>query len=44
MIPREFDELMEMSVAAGTLKQPIPYAQYVDDSFARAARPATIAL
>lgn len=44
MIPREFDELMEMSVAAGTLKQPIPYARYVDDSFARAARPATIAL
>jgi NitT/TauT family transport system substrate-binding protein len=42
MVPREFDELMELSVAAGTLKHPVPYATYVDDSFARAGRPAPI--
>jgi len=44
MVPREFNELMEMSVAAGTLKHPVPYAKYVDDSFARAATPTTITL
>jgi NitT/TauT family transport system substrate-binding protein len=44
MVPREFDELMQMSVAAGTLAHPVPYATYVDDSFARVARPAPIAL
>ena len=44
MIPREFDELMQLSVAAGTLTHPVPFATYVDESFARAARPASIAL
>ena len=44
MVPREFDELMEMSVAAGTLKHPVPYATYVDDSFAKAGKPALIKL
>jgi NitT/TauT family transport system substrate-binding protein len=44
MVPREFDELMQMSVAAGTLPHPVPYATYVDDSFARASRPASILL
>jgi NitT/TauT family transport system substrate-binding protein len=44
MVPREFDELMEMSVAAGTLKHPVPYATYVDDSFANAGKPALINL
>jgi NitT/TauT family transport system substrate-binding protein len=44
MVPREFDELMEMSVAAGTLKHPVPYATYVDDSFATAGKPALINL
>ena len=44
MIPREFDELMQLAVAAGTLTHPVPYAKYVDESFARAARPASIAL
>ena len=42
MVPREFDELMEMSVAAGTLKHPVPYHMYVDDSFATAGKPAQI--
>jgi NitT/TauT family transport system substrate-binding protein len=44
MIPQEFDELMHLSVAAGTLSHPISYATYVDESFARAAQPASIAL
>ena len=44
LIPREFDDLMHLSMAAGTLSHPIPYHTYVDDSFARAARPATIVL
>ena len=44
MVPREFDELMQMSVDAGNLKHPVPYATYVDDSFARAGTPASILL
>lgn len=44
MVQREFDDLMQLSVAAGTLKHPVPYTTYVDDSFGRAARPAAIAL
>lgn len=44
MIPREFEELMQLAVAAGALSHPVPYAKYVDESFARAARPASIAL
>jgi NitT/TauT family transport system substrate-binding protein len=44
MVPREFEELMEQAVAAGALSRPVPYAKYVDESFARAARPASIAL
>jgi NitT/TauT family transport system substrate-binding protein len=42
MIRAEFDELMELSMAAGTIKHPIPYEQYVDPSFAMAATPAAI--
>jgi NitT/TauT family transport system substrate-binding protein len=44
MIRSEFDDLMQLSVAAGTLKHPVPYETYVDDSFARNGRPATITL
>ena len=44
MIRSEFDELMQLSVAAGSLKHPVPYETYVDDSFARNGRPATISL
>ena len=44
MIRAEFDELMELSLAAGTIKHPIPYEQYVDPSFVMAARPAAISL
>jgi NitT/TauT family transport system substrate-binding protein len=42
MIKEEFDELMQLSVDAQTLKQPIAYERYVDDSFARVAVPARI--
>jgi NitT/TauT family transport system substrate-binding protein len=44
MIPNEFDELMQLSVEAGTLKQPVPYSRYVDDSFAKAATAAPVVL
>ena len=44
MVPAEFDELMQMSVEAGTLKHPVPYATYVDESFAKVAKPASILL
>ena len=44
MIRTEFDELMQLSIEAGTLKAPVPYEKYVDESFAKAAKPAAIAL
>ena len=44
MIRSEFEELMQLSVAAGNLKHPVPYETYVDDTFAHNARPARIAL
>jgi len=44
MVKDEFDELMQLSMQAGTLSAPVPYGQYVDDSFAKAARATPIAL
>jgi NitT/TauT family transport system substrate-binding protein len=44
MIRAEFDELMQLSVEAGTLKAPVPYEKYVDDSFFKAVKPAAIPL
>ncbi len=44
MIRTEFEELMELSLEAGTIKHPIAYETYVDERFARRARPAAIAL
>jgi len=44
MIRTEFEELMQLSLAAGTIKHPIPYETYVDERFARAAQPAAIPL
>jgi NitT/TauT family transport system substrate-binding protein len=44
MIRSEFDELMNLSIAAGTIKHPIAYEKYVDEQFARNARAATIPL
>ncbi|HMH76941.1 MAG TPA: hypothetical protein VK547_09975 [Candidatus Udaeobacter sp.] len=42
LIRSEMDELMEASLAAGIIRQRIPYERYVDDSFQRAARPVDI--
>ncbi len=42
MIKDEFNELMELSIAAGTLKNPVPYEHYVDESFVNKATPASI--
>jgi NitT/TauT family transport system substrate-binding protein len=44
MIRDEFDELMQLSIEAGTLAQPVPYETYVDESFARAAQAAATPL
>jgi NitT/TauT family transport system substrate-binding protein len=44
MIRTEFEELMQLSMEAGTIKHPIPYEKYVDEQFARNARPAVIPL
>jgi NitT/TauT family transport system substrate-binding protein len=44
MIRSEFEELMELSLQAGTIKHPIPYETYVEERFARAAQPAVISL
>jgi NitT/TauT family transport system substrate-binding protein len=42
MIREEFDDLMHLSMEAGTLKQPVPYESYVYDAFAKRAVPAPI--
>ncbi|MGH8659866.1 MAG: ABC transporter substrate-binding protein [Gammaproteobacteria bacterium] len=44
MIRSEFEELMQLSLEAGTIKHPIPYEKYMDESFARNAKPAVITL
>lgn len=42
LIRSEFDELMGMALDAGVLARPVAYETYVDDSFARKARPVDI--
>jgi NitT/TauT family transport system substrate-binding protein len=44
MIRGEFEELMQLSLEAGTIEHPIAYETYVDESFARIAKPAAIPL
>jgi NitT/TauT family transport system substrate-binding protein len=44
MIRAEFDELMQLSLDAGTIAHPIAYETYVDERFARRARAARIDL
>ena len=44
MIKEEFDELMQLSMDAGTLKAPVPYENYVNDSFAKKAVAAKVIL
>ena len=44
MIREEFDDMMQLSLQAGTLKRPIAFERYIDDRFVKAAAPARIAL
>jgi len=44
MIREEFDDMMQLSLQAGTLKRPIAFERYIDDRFVKAAVPARIAL
>jgi NitT/TauT family transport system substrate-binding protein len=44
MIRSEFEELMQLSIEAGTIQRPVPYESYLDESFARNAEPTAITL
>jgi len=44
MLRAEFDELMQLSVQAGTLKRPVRYEQYVDESFVKNIRKVEVRL
>jgi NitT/TauT family transport system substrate-binding protein len=44
MIREEFEELMQLSIEAGTIKHPIAYESYMEETFARNARAAAIQL
>jgi NitT/TauT family transport system substrate-binding protein len=44
MLRAEFDDLMKLSLEAGTLKRPVSYERYVDESFVKTLQPAAIAL
>jgi NitT/TauT family transport system substrate-binding protein len=44
MIRAEFEDLMQLSLEAGTIKHPIPYETYVNETFARQASASQIAL
>ncbi|MFI5317185.1 MAG: ABC transporter substrate-binding protein [Myxococcota bacterium] len=44
MIRSEFEELMQLSLEAGTIKKPIAHEKYLDERFAQNAVPATISL
>ena len=44
LIRSEFEELMQLSMEAGTLTERVPYEQYVDESFVKAAKAASMML
>ena len=44
MIREEFEDLMQLSIQAGTIKHEIAYEKYMDETFAKAASAASIAL
>ncbi|HEY2416677.1 MAG TPA: ABC transporter substrate-binding protein [Steroidobacteraceae bacterium] len=44
MIRAEFEDLMQLSLEAGTIRHPIAYETYVDESFSRQATAAPISL
>ena len=44
MVREEFEDLMRQSMAAGTLKRPVAFETYVDESFVNNAQPVAIPL
>ena len=44
LVRSEFEELMQLSIEAGTISHPIACETYLDETFARAAKPAPILL
>ena len=44
MLRPEFDDLMQLSLQARTLRRPIAYERYVDESFVRNIKPVAIAI
>jgi len=44
LIRAEFEELMDLSIAAGTIKRRGKYENYVDESFVNSIQPANVAL
>ncbi len=44
MVKDEFDEMMDLSMQAGTLKKRIPFESYTDSRFVKAAVPSRIAI
>jgi NitT/TauT family transport system substrate-binding protein len=44
LIRSEFEELMQLSIAAGTIKHNSPFENYVDDSFVKSIKPVRITL
>jgi NitT/TauT family transport system substrate-binding protein len=44
VIRSEFEELMQLSIQAGTIRHPIAYETYMDETFTRRATPTPIAL
>jgi NitT/TauT family transport system substrate-binding protein len=44
VIRSEFEELMELSLQAGTIKHRIPYETYMDETFVKRAAPTPISL
>jgi NitT/TauT family transport system substrate-binding protein len=44
LIRSEFEELMQLSIAAGTIKRAGRYENYVDESFVQNVKPVRISL
>ena len=44
LIRSEFEELMQLSIDAGTIKRRAPYEKYVDESFVKSIAPVPVAL
>jgi NitT/TauT family transport system substrate-binding protein len=44
VIRSDFEELVQLSIEAGTINRPIPYEKYVDESFIQNVQPVQITL